>query len=184
MRKLDRYISTTVLTAMILVLLVIGGLDLLFTIIEELGDVDETYQAGSAMRFVLYTIPGHIYELLPMTMRTLVLGDFCLNRWTTFGITDAATFGNTPTATARPPLCPASLMLSIPCRSDAMLAAACCKKTSPNLVSIMPFLSRRKSLTPSASSSSRNVFESAGWVIASASAAAPTLRNWAMVRKH
>jgi lipopolysaccharide export system permease protein len=65
--KLDRYISTTVLTAMILVLLVIGGLDLLFTIIEELGDVDDTYQASSALRFVIYTIPGHIYESLPMT---------------------------------------------------------------------------------------------------------------------
>ena len=67
MSKLDRYISTTVLTAMGLVLLVLGGLDLLFTIIEELGDVDETYQASSALRYVLYTIPGHIYELLPMT---------------------------------------------------------------------------------------------------------------------
>ena len=51
-RKLDRYISTTVLTAMTLVLLVIGGLDLLFTVIEELGDVDENYRAVSAMRFV------------------------------------------------------------------------------------------------------------------------------------
>jgi lipopolysaccharide export system permease protein len=64
--KLDRYISTTVLSAMSLVLLVIGGLDLLFTIIEELGDVDETYQASAALRFVLYTIPGHLYEVLPM----------------------------------------------------------------------------------------------------------------------
>ncbi len=52
---------------MTLVLLVIGGLDLLFTIIEELGDVDETYHAVSAASYVLYTTPGRLYELLPMT---------------------------------------------------------------------------------------------------------------------
>jgi lipopolysaccharide export system permease protein len=66
-RKLDHYISTTVLTAMTLVLLVIGGLDLLFRIIEELGDVNQTYQSGSAVTYVFYTMPSHVYELLPMT---------------------------------------------------------------------------------------------------------------------
>ncbi len=52
---------------MLLVLLVIGGLDLLFTVIEELGDVDDTYKAGAAIAYVLYTIPGHVYDVLPMT---------------------------------------------------------------------------------------------------------------------
>jgi lipopolysaccharide export system permease protein len=66
-RKLDRYISTTVLTAMTLVLLVLGGLDLLFTLSEELGDVDDTYQAAAAVSYVLYRMPGNVYELLPMT---------------------------------------------------------------------------------------------------------------------
>lgn len=67
MRKLDRYISKTVLGAMTLVLLVIGGLDLLFAMIEELGDVDESYSSFSAVRYVMYTMPGQLYELLPMT---------------------------------------------------------------------------------------------------------------------
>jgi lipopolysaccharide export system permease protein len=67
MRKLDRYIGQNVLLAMAVVLLALGGLDLLFTIFEELGDTEGTYDTAAALRYVLFTLPRHIYELLPMT---------------------------------------------------------------------------------------------------------------------
>lgn len=67
MRKLDRYIGQSVLLAMAVVLLALGGLDFLFTVFEELGDTEGTYDTGDALRYVLFTLPRHIYELLPMT---------------------------------------------------------------------------------------------------------------------
>ncbi len=66
MVKLDRYINLTVLTAIGVVLLVLAGLDLLFTTVEELGSVDQQYQSSAALWYVLYIMPRHIYELLPM----------------------------------------------------------------------------------------------------------------------
>jgi lipopolysaccharide export system permease protein len=67
MRKLDRYIGQNVLLAMAVVLLALGGLDLLFTVFEELGDTEGSYDTAAALRYVLFTLPRHIYELLPMT---------------------------------------------------------------------------------------------------------------------
>lgn len=67
MSKLDVYIARQVLGAMLLVLLVLGGLDLLFTVVDELGDTDGSYGTLEALRFVLYTTPRHFYELLPAT---------------------------------------------------------------------------------------------------------------------
>jgi lipopolysaccharide export system permease protein len=67
MHKLDRYIGQNVLLAMAVVLLALGGLDLMFTIFEELGDTEGTYDTGDALRYVLFTLPRHIYELLPMS---------------------------------------------------------------------------------------------------------------------
>lgn len=67
MRKIDRYIGSNVLLATAVVLLALGGLDFLFTVFEELGDTEGTYDAAAALRYVLLTSPRHIYELLPMT---------------------------------------------------------------------------------------------------------------------
>lgn len=67
MRKLDRYIGQNVLLSMAVVALALGGLDLLFTIFEELGDTEGSYDTAAALRYVLFTLPRHIYELLPMT---------------------------------------------------------------------------------------------------------------------
>lgn len=67
MSRLDRHIGSTVLGAMALVLLVLGGLDLLFTGIDELGETDEIYGAPAALRYVLLLYPRHLYEMLPMT---------------------------------------------------------------------------------------------------------------------
>ena len=67
MAKLDAYIARQVLGAMLLVLLVLGGLDVLFAVVDELGDTDGGYGTLAALRFVLYTTPRHLYELLPAT---------------------------------------------------------------------------------------------------------------------
>lgn len=52
---------------MLLVLLVLGGLDLLFAIVDELGETEGNYGALEALRYVLFTVPRHVYELLPAT---------------------------------------------------------------------------------------------------------------------
>lgn len=67
MQKFDSYIRRNVLQAMLLVLLVLAGLDFLFTLFDELGGTNERYQTADALAYVLLTFPRHIYDLLPMT---------------------------------------------------------------------------------------------------------------------
>ena len=67
MPKFDAYIRNSVLMAMLLVLLVLGGLDFLFTVFDELGGTNERYQTADALQYVLLTFPRHVYDLLPMT---------------------------------------------------------------------------------------------------------------------
>lgn len=52
---------------MLLVLLVLGGLDLVFSTVDELGDSEGGYGTLAVLRYVLYTAPRHLYELLPAT---------------------------------------------------------------------------------------------------------------------
>ncbi|WP_217474898.1 LPS export ABC transporter permease LptG [Stutzerimonas stutzeri] len=66
MRKLDRYIGSHVLLAILTVLGVIVGLALLFAFIDELGDVKGSYSTLNAAVYVLLTTPARIYEMLPM----------------------------------------------------------------------------------------------------------------------
>ncbi|MES2819338.1 MAG: LPS export ABC transporter permease LptG [Pseudomonadota bacterium] len=66
MVKLDRYIGSQVLLAILSVLGIIVGLALLFAFIDEMGDVDESYSLGEASYYVLLTLPRRIYEMLPM----------------------------------------------------------------------------------------------------------------------
>lgn len=67
MIKIDRYINNQVLLAMAVVLFVLAGLDLVFTLVDEIGETEGNYTALDAIRYVLYVFPRHIYELLPMT---------------------------------------------------------------------------------------------------------------------
>ena len=67
MHKFDAYIRHSVLMAMLLVLLVLAGLDFLFTLFDELGGTNERYQTADALNYVLLTFPRHVYDLLPMT---------------------------------------------------------------------------------------------------------------------
>ncbi len=67
MLKLDAYIRNTVLGSMMIVLLVLAGLDFLFTVFDELGGTNERYQTADALSYVFLTFPRHVYDLLPMT---------------------------------------------------------------------------------------------------------------------
>lgn len=66
MRKLDRYIISSVAASMLLVLLVVLSLDLVFGFIAELEELKNKYQVLEALQFILTTTPRRIYDYLPM----------------------------------------------------------------------------------------------------------------------
>ncbi|RMF19010.1 MAG: LPS export ABC transporter permease LptG [Gammaproteobacteria bacterium] len=66
MRRLDRYIVSTVSGAMLLVLVVVLALDLVFALIGEMEDLKKDYQALQAMLYIFYTIPRRVYDYLPL----------------------------------------------------------------------------------------------------------------------
>ncbi|WP_068828085.1 LPS export ABC transporter permease LptG [Pseudomonas sp. BMS12] len=66
MRRLDRYIGSSVFFAILAVLGIIVGLALLFAFIDELGDLSENYGTFDVLIYVLLTLPRRIYEMLPM----------------------------------------------------------------------------------------------------------------------
>ncbi len=67
MSRLDRHIGVTVLLSMAVVIALLGTLDLIFSLLEELADTDENYSLLEAIVFVLMTTPTSLYELLPFT---------------------------------------------------------------------------------------------------------------------
>ena len=66
MVKLDRYIGSSVLLAIVAVLGIIVGLALLFAFIDELNYARTTYNALDVLGYVLMGTPQQIYEMLPM----------------------------------------------------------------------------------------------------------------------
>lgn len=64
MGKLDTYIGRTVALAVGAVLMVLIGLDVIFAIIDELGDLEGDYQFADALLYVLWTLPQRVYEQL------------------------------------------------------------------------------------------------------------------------
>lgn len=65
MRQLTRYVSSTVLSAMLVVLLLLLGLELVFSFIGELEDVKGAYTATEALIYILMTAPRRAYDMLP-----------------------------------------------------------------------------------------------------------------------
>ena len=66
MRKIDRYVMSTVGGAMLLVMIVVLSLDLIFAFIAELDDARNDYQTLQALLYVLLTLPRRIYDYLPL----------------------------------------------------------------------------------------------------------------------
>lgn len=70
MRRLSRYISTSVLGAIALVLLVIVALDAIGALIDGAGDIANEYTFNQVMIYVALTLPARIYENIPMASLT------------------------------------------------------------------------------------------------------------------
>ncbi len=66
MTRLSRHVSLTVLMAMLMVQVLLLGLDLVFSFIGELENVKGGYGALKAFQYVLWVLPRHVYEILPM----------------------------------------------------------------------------------------------------------------------
>lgn len=64
MRRLDGYIGRTVALAIAAVLLVILGLDVIFAIVDQLGELEGSYQFADALEYVAWTLPDRIYDQL------------------------------------------------------------------------------------------------------------------------
>ncbi|KAA0874825.1 LPS export ABC transporter permease LptG [Nitrincola tapanii] len=67
MLRLDLYIMRHVLLAILLVLLVILGLDLLMAFLDQLSNLNEHYTLGGALHYVLWTLPRRLYEFIPLS---------------------------------------------------------------------------------------------------------------------
>ncbi|NRA23224.1 MAG: LPS export ABC transporter permease LptG [Oleispira sp.] len=66
MRQLDSYIARTVLAATLVVMIVIVGLDAIFTLVDELDNLKGNYQLVDALLFSGLRLPRRIYEYMPI----------------------------------------------------------------------------------------------------------------------
>lgn len=67
MRHLDNHIRNTVLASMAVVIALITSLDVVFSLLDELGETNADYTVFNALMFVAFTTPTSIYEMLPFT---------------------------------------------------------------------------------------------------------------------
>ena len=66
MRQLDSYVARTVMMATMVVMIVIVGLDAIFTLVDELDNLKGSYQLLDALLFSGLRLPRRIYEYMPM----------------------------------------------------------------------------------------------------------------------
>lgn len=66
MKQLSRYVSLSVFSAMLLVLFLLLGLELVFSFIGELDDVKGGYTAYEALVYIVSTAPRRAYDMLPL----------------------------------------------------------------------------------------------------------------------
>jgi lipopolysaccharide export system permease protein len=65
MQKLSRYISSIIVASILLVLMVLLGFDAIAAIIDEMSNLQQQYDFVAALWFVVYSIPGNVFDLLP-----------------------------------------------------------------------------------------------------------------------
>jgi lipopolysaccharide export system permease protein len=66
MRRIDRYIVSTVAAAMMLVMAIVLSLDFMFAFIGEMDYLKGNYQIYEAFLYVITTLPRRIYDYLPL----------------------------------------------------------------------------------------------------------------------
>ncbi|MCG8669426.1 MAG: LPS export ABC transporter permease LptG [Pseudomonadales bacterium] len=67
MRLLDGYIARAVFFAVLVVLLIVVGLDSVFSFVAELEELEADYQILQALFYILLTTPRRIYEFIPIS---------------------------------------------------------------------------------------------------------------------
>ncbi|HMU86196.1 MAG TPA: LPS export ABC transporter permease LptG [Agitococcus sp.] len=67
MSRLARYVGVTVLSAMAIVLVLLLGLDVVFSFLGELEDLRDNYQAAQAFTYVLMTLPLRLYDMISVS---------------------------------------------------------------------------------------------------------------------
>ena len=65
MKLLNRHVASSVFAAIVLVLIVIVGLDVMSAIIDQMGDLGGNYGSSDALMYVLLTLPGRVHEYIP-----------------------------------------------------------------------------------------------------------------------
>jgi lipopolysaccharide export system permease protein len=66
MRRIDRYIVSTVASSILLVLAIVLLLDLVFAFVAEVDELEADYQIMDAVYFLIATIPRRVYDYLPL----------------------------------------------------------------------------------------------------------------------
>jgi len=66
MNKMDSYIARNVVTASLVVIIAIVGLDVIFTLVDELDNIKGNYTIADVLLFGGMRIPRRIYEYMPM----------------------------------------------------------------------------------------------------------------------
>ncbi len=67
MMKLEWYIARHVIGAILAVLLVVVGLDLVSALLDQLDDVDDHYTFVGVLEYLMLTTPRRIYEFIPLS---------------------------------------------------------------------------------------------------------------------
>ncbi|MEH6578937.1 MAG: LPS export ABC transporter permease LptG [Amphritea sp.] len=67
LNRLDIYIGKQVLGAIFIVLLIVVGLDILFSIIDLLGEVNERFSLMAMLEYQLMITPKRFYEFIPLS---------------------------------------------------------------------------------------------------------------------
>lgn len=66
MKTLDRYIAKNVVMAVLVVQMLLLGLDLMLSLVNELEDLSDKYQFTDALYYILMTAPRRGYDLMPV----------------------------------------------------------------------------------------------------------------------
>jgi lipopolysaccharide export system permease protein len=66
MKKIDKYIASSVLWAFLIVAIVLLGLDFALTFIEQIKKVNDNYTIQSLLQVIMYRLPGKLAEYIPI----------------------------------------------------------------------------------------------------------------------
>jgi lipopolysaccharide export system permease protein len=66
MKTLDRYIAKSVFGAVLVVQLLLLGLDLMLALVNELDNLNDSYQLTNALYYVMLSAPRRFYDLMPV----------------------------------------------------------------------------------------------------------------------